>query len=148
MDMDIEKLALMKAVGGSGGGGGGSSVLVALTATDNDTTYDPADYNADGFSSVSVEIAVPQVFVAQKQVSGNRVIYDFGRSVEECAIGPILGEFSKTGGGMSLSFGNPRVYDGNGSYDQGSFNGHSFQFTSSVVSTGEYPSRLVAVTPE
>lgn len=146
MDMDIEKLALLKAVGGSGSGGGGSSVTVEpLTVKQNGTTTAP---EGKAYSPVTVNVPVPQVFVAQKQVSGNRVIYDFGRRVEECAIGPIWSEFSKTGGGMSLSFGNPRVYNGDGSYDQGSFEGDGFRFTSSVVSKGDYPSMLVAVTTE
>lgn len=209
MELDIEKLSLLKAMGGSGGGGGGSSVtvepltvttngtttapagkayspitvnvpnpssgalnisangtydvtekasavvdvpganLVALTATDNNTTYDPADYNADGFSSVSVEIAVPQVYVAQKQVSGNTVIYDFGVSVENCAVAPLQDEAARMGVGMDLNFREPRaVIDDSGTvFDDGNFKEHGYEFHAHNAPADRYPSALFAVAP-
>ena len=96
------------------------------------------------------EIAVPQVYVAQKQVSGNTVIYEFGVDITECAVSPLQGGASNAGVGMDLNFSNPHAINVRASgaslvFDRGNFSGTGYQFTAEQISTENYPSALYAV---
>ena len=66
-----------------GGGGGSEPVLVSKSITANGT-YDPADDNADGYSSVSVD--VPNTYTAAdegKVVSNGELVAQTSSSVTQ-----------------------------------------------------------------
>lgn len=109
-----------------------------------------------GFDAVSeveldVYLTVPRVYGAVRNYneSSGTVTYDFGRSVDYCAIGqfPITRRYV-----LMLHFGGPWICDvANGQrVASGSFNGTGYQFEidPQTININELPSNLVAVTPD
>lgn len=119
---------------------------------DSTVTIQPDD-GFDAMSEVELEIymTIPRVYGAVRSFddSSGVVTYDFGRTVDYCAIGqfPITRRYV-----LMLQFGDPWIYDmANGQrVASGHFygTGYHFDVDPQMIDISELPNNLVAVTPD
>lgn len=125
---------------------------VLHVSEDSTVTIQP-DSGFDAMSEVELEIymTVPRVYGAVRNYneSSGTVTYDFGRSVDYCAIGqfPVSRRYV-----LMLHFGDPWIYDMANSQRVASGHytgtGYYFDVDPETIDVRELPSNLVAVTPD
>lgn len=151
MDMDIEKLALLKAMGGSGGGGGGgggpSVVVEPITITENGVTTAPT---GTAYSPVTVDVQTSvTIKTATKKLTGGKVIYTFGTAVRGYALAPYWDNDTQPDYVLVLNKSGPKVILNAGTENEqienATFNGSAFTFKTNLVSYDDFPGKIIAI---